>query len=39
MTALTLTRSDPTKNLHPYYRLDVHRICSAHGALTVSGAA
>jgi predicted DNA-binding WGR domain protein len=23
MTALTLTRSDPTKNLHRYYRLDV----------------
>ena len=23
MTALTLTRSDPTKNLHRYYRLEV----------------
>jgi predicted DNA-binding WGR domain protein len=23
MTALTLTRRDPTKNLHRYYRLDV----------------
>jgi predicted DNA-binding WGR domain protein len=23
MTALTLRRSDPTKNLHRYYRLDV----------------
>jgi hypothetical protein len=23
MTALTVTRSDPTKNLHRYYRLDV----------------
>ena len=23
MTALTLTRSDPAKNLHRYYRLDV----------------
>jgi predicted DNA-binding WGR domain protein len=23
MTALTLSRSDPTRNLHRYYRLDV----------------
>lgn len=23
MTALTLTRSDPAKNLHRYYRLDM----------------
>jgi hypothetical protein len=40
MTAITLCRSDPTRNLHRYYRLAMcSLICLVHGALFVNGAA
>jgi hypothetical protein len=42
MTALTLRRSDPIRNMHRYYRLDVQLdlfVCSGPGASSASGAA
>ena len=39
ITALTLTRSDPTKNLHRDYRLDVQPDLFGAGASSANGAA
>ena len=39
MTALTLRRSDPIRNMHRYYRLDVQLDLFGAGASSASGAA